>query len=153
MRRKKRPTDWRSKVVTEALSWIGTPHRHEAMLKGVGVDCARILIASYEAAGILPVGECRPPHYPRDYQLHRNPEYLSWIQKYCDKTEGQPLPGDIAVFHFGWGASHGGIVLAWPRIIHAYVGLGVIVSDVNESILRKKNGESRLAGVYRLRGE
>jgi len=143
---------WREKAVEEALTWKGTPHRHEAMVKGAGIDCARLLIVAYEAAGVLPVGACRPPHYPHDYQLHSNPKYLEWVQKYCDKTDEDPLPGDIAVFNFGRGPSHGGIVLAWPKIIHAYVGMGVIVSDINEAILCKKNGESRLVGIYRYRG-
>ena len=151
--KKKLPKNWRQIVVDEALSWKGTPHRHEAMVKGCGVDCARILIASYEAAGILKPGECRPPHYSHDFQLHQNPEYLNWIQKYCVKIDGDPLPGDIAVFNFGRGPSHGGIVIDWPRIVHAYVGLGVIVSNVNEAILCKNNGDSRLVGVYRVRGE
>lgn len=140
---------WRDKAVMEAQTWIRTPHRHEAMVKGVGVDCARLLIASYEVAGILTPGECRPPHYPQDYHLHRKPKYLEWVQKYCNKTEEAPLPGDVAVFQFGRGVSHGGIVLKWPLIIHAYVGMGVIISDINESILMDNCGQSRLRGIYR----
>lgn len=139
---------WREDVVKEALTWRGTPHIHEAMVKGAGVDCARILIACYEVAGILPVGECRPPHYSKDYHLHKEPKYLEWILKYCDKVD-DPLPGDIAVFWFGRGISHGGIVLEWPIIIHAYNGMGVIESNINESILLFNNGTSRLRGIYR----
>jgi cell wall-associated NlpC family hydrolase len=142
---------WRDDVVKEAMTWEGTPHRHEAMVKGVGVDCARILIAVYEATGVMPKGECRPPHYPQDYHLHKDPKYLEWVLKYCDKVE-EALPGDIAVFHFGRGISHGGIVLEWPIIIHAYTSLGVIRSSVEESLLLERNGKTRLRGIYRPKG-
>lgn len=143
---------WRDDVVREALTWEGTPHMHEAMIKGVGVDCARILIAVYEAAGVLPVGEVRPPHYPEDYHLHRDPQYLEWVARYCDPVTGDPLPGDVAVFYFGCGVAHGGIVMEWPIIIHAYKDMGVIRSNINESILLYNDGSSRLAGIYRPRG-
>jgi cell wall-associated NlpC family hydrolase len=29
----------RSAIVAEARTWIGTPYRHQASLKGVGCDC------------------------------------------------------------------------------------------------------------------
>lgn len=144
---------WREKAVAESLLWMRTPHRNGARVKGAGVDCAQILIAVYESAGVLDPGECNPGPYPADFALHRSDQsYLAWVEKYCDPVDGLPLPGDIAVFHFGRSVSHAGIVLEWPRIIHAYVGLGVIISDMNEAILCDKKGASRLKGIYRPRG-
>lgn len=145
---------WREKVIAEAGEWIGTPYHSGARIKGVGVDCGQLLIGVYGGAGSINYGECEPGYYPFDWHLHRSEEiYLSWVKKYCDITEDDPLPGDIAVFRFGRCVSHAGIVLAWPRIIHAYVGMGVIISDIREAILCTKSGESRIAGIYRYRGD
>ena len=30
-------------ILTEARSWIGTPYRHQASLKGIGCDCLGLL--------------------------------------------------------------------------------------------------------------
>jgi cell wall-associated NlpC family hydrolase len=43
----------RAMVVEEARSWAGTPFRHQARVKGVGVDCAQLVIAVGEAAGVM----------------------------------------------------------------------------------------------------
>ncbi len=145
--------NWRDAVICEAKTWLNTPYHSGAGLKGIGVDCGWLLIRVYESAGVVPVGDCDPGPYSPEWHLHRNEEkYLMWIQKYCEITESEPLPGDIAVFRFGRCISHGAIVLAWPRIIHAYVGMGVIMSDITESILLHPNGESRLCGIYRPKG-
>ena len=144
---------WRDDVVKEAMTWLRTPYHSGAKVKGVGVDCGQLLIGVYEGAGILPVGECNPGYYSPEWHLHRSEEkYLHWIKKYCDEISDEPLPGDIAVFQFGRCVSHAGIILGWPRIIHAYVGMGVIISDVSEAILIDNRGRSRLRGIYRVRG-
>ena len=31
-------------IVTEARTWVRTPYHHQARLKGVGVDCAGLVI-------------------------------------------------------------------------------------------------------------
>jgi cell wall-associated NlpC family hydrolase len=141
---------WRDDAIAEAKTWIKTPYHSGAKLKGVGVDCGQLLIGVYESAGIISRGDCEPGHYAFDWHLHRSEEkYLSWVKKYCDQIDGEPLPGDIAVFQFGRCVSHAGIVLEWPRIIHSYVGMGVIITDINEAILLDKRGQSRMRGIYR----
>jgi len=143
-----------SDVVTEARKWLGTPYHSGARIQGVGVDCGQLLIASFEAAGLISPGECSPGVYSPEWHLHRSEEkYLAWVQKYCDLIDGDPLPGDIAVFQFGRCISHAGIVTKWPLIIQACVDIGVIESNVNEALLLDSKGASRLRGVYRLRGE
>lgn len=145
---------WRQKVIAEARTWIGTSYHSNARLKGVGVDCGQLLIAVYEAAGVIPAGDCDPGTYSPEWHLHRSEEkYLHWVEKYCDIVEGDALPGDIAVFQYGRCVSHAGLVLAWPKIIHAYTGLGVIISSVQEALLLDKRGQTRLRGIYRPRGE
>ena len=142
-----------SNVVDEARKWLGTPYHSGARVRGVGVDCGQLLIAVFEAEGVLPAGGCEPGVYSPEWHLHRSEEkYLHWVQKYCDLIDGDPLPGDIAVFQFGRCVSHAGIVTKWPRIIHAYANYGVIESDIGEALLCEPNGKSRLRGVYRPRG-
>lgn len=143
---------WREQVVKEAGTWLGTPYHSGARLKGVGVDCGQLLIAVYEAVGLLPTGDCEPGQYSPEWHLHRSEEkYLNWVKRYCLATT-QPLPGDIAVFQYGRCISHAGIVVKWPQIIHAYVQLGVLVSKVDEALLADRRGVSRLRGIYRMKG-
>ena len=141
-----------SDVVGIARKYLNTSYHSGAKIKGTGIDCGWLLIAVYEDAGLLPIGECDPGYYSNEWHLHRSEEkYLGWIEKYCDVVEGDPLPGDIALFKFGRCVSHGGIITEWPYIIHAYVGMGVLVSSIKESLLCDKNGDSRLYGIYRVR--
>lgn len=43
----------RNAIVAEARSWLGTPFHHQAMVKGVGVDCAMLVRAVGETLGVL----------------------------------------------------------------------------------------------------
>lgn len=44
----------RADVVAEARAWIGTPYHHQARVRGVGVDCAGLVIGVARALGIVP---------------------------------------------------------------------------------------------------
>jgi len=53
-------------VVDAARAYIGTPYHQNAMLKGIGVDCATLLALSFQDAGVRhPDGwhENRPAGY------------------------------------------------------------------------------------------
>ncbi|GIK83128.1 MAG: peptidase [Alphaproteobacteria bacterium] len=39
----------RAAIVAEARSWIGTPYRHQASLKGAGADCLGLIRGIYRA--------------------------------------------------------------------------------------------------------
>lgn len=116
--------DLRARVVAEAETWLRTPYHHRARVKGGGVDCAQILVEVYAAVGLIEpfdTGE-----YPMDWMMHRDEErYLHWVKQYGHEID-QPKPGDIAVWKFGRSFSHGAIVAAWPRIIHAYRRDGMV---------------------------
>lgn len=116
----------RQAVLEAAVGWLGTPYHHRAMVKGAGVDCALLLAAVYRGV----TGEVQIPQYPPDWHLHRDEEkYLGVLLEHCRPVE-TPSPADIALFRFGRAYSHGAIVIAWPRLIHSYLGVGVeIVSD------------------------
>jgi NlpC/P60 family putative phage cell wall peptidase len=38
-----------SRVVSEALSWLGTPYRHQGARKGVGCDCIGLVRGVWQA--------------------------------------------------------------------------------------------------------
>lgn len=126
-------TDPRNRILTEALSWQGTPWLHQARIKGVGVDCLMFLAEVYEQAGLTPHADPRP--YPRDWHMHRADErFIEGVRGYADEVD-TPEPGDIAVFRFGRCYAHGAIVLAWPQVIHAYIGQGVRQADASTGVL------------------
>jgi len=127
----------RAAVVSEAMAWIGTPYHHHARIRGVGVDCAQILCAVYEAAGLVPHVET--DHYPTDWHLHRSDErYIGWLQRYARPlAENEaPQPGDIALFRFGRCYSHGAIHVPDGLLVHSYIRRGVILSRATEEPLQ-----------------
>lgn len=127
----------RAAVVAEALSWQATPYHHRARVKGVGVDCAQILIAVYAALGL--VAEIDPGEYPTDWHLHRSEElYQHWLQHAGAWRVDEALPGDVGLFQFGRTFSHGAICLGADVWIHAYLGRGVIVSRGEEDPLHTR---------------
>lgn len=110
----------REAVVAEARSWIGTPYHHAARLKGVGVDCAQIIAAVFENAGVVP--PIPIPRYPPDWHLNRSAErYMGIVLQHGREIAGPPQPGDIILLRFGRCFSHGGIVTDWPLMVHAWM--------------------------------
>lgn len=120
----------RAEVGAQAKSWLRTPYRHRAAVRGSGVDCARILIEVYADAGMIERFD--PGSYARDWHLHRGEErYLNTIERYArlvrpESTlsewleEGHTPPmGDILVWRIGRTFSHSAIVTDWPLAIHA----------------------------------
>lgn len=105
-------------VVSEATSWVGTPYVHMGRIKGVGVDCAQLLIAVYSAAEIVP--DFDPGTYTQDWYLHRSEElYQGFLVAYCERTT-DPQPGDIAAYRFGRTLSHAAIITEPGYMVHAY---------------------------------
>ncbi len=120
----------RAAVVAEARTWLGTPYHHEGRVKGVGVDCLQLLAGVFSAPSVGLIEKPLIPHYPWDWHLHRDAErYMEGLTRYTREIEAPPHPGDIVLFRFGRCFSHGGIVVKWPTIIHAYVGKGCVLED------------------------
>lgn len=118
----------RQKVVKEALTWLKTPYHHMGSVKGAGTDCGMLLLCVFENCGL--VSNIEIPYYPQDWHLHRSEEkYLHWVMKYAKEVHRDPLPGDIVLFKYGRCISHGGIVISWPQIIHAYFNAQAVVLD------------------------
>lgn len=111
-------------VVAEALSWVGTPYVHMGRIKGVGVDCAQLLIAVYAGAGVVP--NFVPENYTHDWYMHRSEElYLGHLMQFAAQVD-EPKPGDVAAYRFGRTVSHAAIVTEPDYIVHAYRPHGMV---------------------------
>lgn len=110
----------RAAIVAEARTWVRTPYHHCADKKGLGVDCAMILVRIYTGLKIAPPFDPRP--YAPQWYLHQGEEkYLGWIRQYCDQVEpGEEQPGDIAMYKFGRCVAHGTIIVDANYMIHAF---------------------------------
>lgn len=120
----------RALVVQVALTWERTPYHHNAMIKGVGVDCAMLVIAVFKEAGIV---EASQVNYLPQWFMHKGEEkYLTEVQKYADEiSEAQALPGDVVAYKMGRTFSHGAIIInpGWPAIIHAHQEARMVIQD------------------------
>jgi cell wall-associated NlpC family hydrolase len=126
----------RAAIVAEASSWLRTPYHHQGFMKGVGVDCAFLLSKVYSAVGLVPDIDPRP--YPPDWHMHRDAErYLGWVEKYAHEVQ-VALPGDVIVYKFGRCYAHGGVVVEWPIIVHAYRKVGCTTSRYDECDLANR---------------
>ncbi len=125
--------DVRTAIVAEARSWVGTPYHHHARIKGVGVDCAQILLAVYcDALQLVPsldVGE-----YSVQWHLHRSEElYLAWLTLAGAGRVDVPQPGDIAIYQFGRTYSHSAIHTGAGQVVHAYAGTTQLVIESDQA--------------------
>ena len=120
--------DERAAVVAEAMTWLGTPWRHMARLKGVGVDCANLPIAVYAACGLIE--DFTPPPYPRDWHIHmREERIVPILQRFAREIDpADQQPGDPLVYKIGRVYSHCALVIEPGRLgIHAAVNEGRVV--------------------------
>lgn len=124
----------REKIVSEAYSWLGTPYHHHGMVKGAGVDCAMILVAIYQAVGLLP-RDYDPRPYPHDWHMHRDAErYLQGVLQFGHEV-AEPEKGDVCVWKFGRTFSHGAVYVGDGLIIHSYIGRGVVLDEIGQAEL------------------
>jgi cell wall-associated NlpC family hydrolase len=114
----------RARVCEIAMSYLGTPYHNHGRVKGAGVDCATLLINVYSEAG--EIEDFDPGYYSPQFFMHRGePIYRDIVERFAREVEA-PLPGDVVMYWVGRQFAHGGIVLRWPRIIHAYKPAGKV---------------------------
>ncbi len=120
----------RSAIITEALSWVGTPYQHQMSIKGAGCDCLGLVRGIWrEFYGDEPMA--LPPYTP-DWAEKSKIETLKNAADEClQKIEiSQARPADILLFRMQAGvpAKHIAIVLDEDLIVHAYWGRAVTKS-------------------------
>ncbi|MCX5512115.1 peptidase P60 [Kaistia algarum] len=122
----------RDAIAVAALSWLGTPYRHQASLKGVGCDCLGLVRGVWrELYGEEPEA---PPRYTADWAEAQGRETLAEAAGRhltpVDPAEAQT--GDVLLFRWrpGLPAKHAGILIAPDRFIHAHDGAAVAPADL-----------------------
>jgi NlpC/P60 family putative phage cell wall peptidase len=124
-------TATRADVVAEARSWRRTPYRLAQDVKGVGVDCALLLLRVYADLGLIEPFDPRP--YPADWMLHRSEEKFLKIvlARAHEISPDQAEPGDVVLFRVARCFAHGGIItIAKPlTVVHAYSHAWQVVEE------------------------
>lgn len=140
------------RVIESARSWIGTPFRSQARVKGAGVDCVQMLAAIYQEV----CGKPLPlPHYrANSIWEHRGEEKLdNLLMRSCELIGSRwrdVRAGDILTFRYGKGlvATHAAIVAGRDAMIHAEAGCGV-----RETPMLTHYWIPRLSRIFRIEGE
>lgn len=132
----------RRAIVSEAMSWIGTPYVQQGDIKGAGVDCSMLLVRCWVDARIVDRFDPRP--YPPNWHMHHSTErYLDWMEHVGVEVD-TPKPGDVAIFMFGRCFSHGGVVVDNQQLVSASAGhKKVIRSGLNDAWLYYHAGKPR----------
>jgi NlpC/P60 family len=119
----------RARVVEVARSWISTPYHDNAMVKGHGVDCATLLVAVFQEAGLTAPIDI--PAYSPQWHLHRGEEkYMNEVLRHAKEiSQEDAQPGDVVLYRIGRLYAHGAIIVDWPvEVIHAEKAVGKVVS-------------------------
>jgi len=137
----------RRKVVVEAESFKGTPYIKNGRMKHVGVDCGTFPFLVYLAVGLIRPGEegifNDEAIVPRSQDWFANTKvdrYLAGVLRYADRViDGMSYPtlkadvGNLALTRCAGSKrfNHGGIVIRWPRVLHATAQGGVAEVDAS----------------------
>ncbi|HVY20481.1 MAG TPA: NlpC/P60 family protein [Bauldia sp.] len=123
----------RDAIVAEALSWLGTPYRHQASLKGVGCDCLGLLRGVWRAVeGAEP--EAAPAYTP-DWAEASGTETLALAagRHMTPVDVAEARVGDVVLFRWreNLPAKHAAILVAPGRMIHAQQGAAVATATLS----------------------
>ena len=133
------PEGTKKKVVAETLTWIGTPYHHQARVKGIGVDCAQLLVGVALGAGLISEAEAAqvPMNYSVEWNIHNREEVMLGILEDmgCKPVVGIPKPGDIIAFKVGRAHGHLGIIVTSTEFVHAELQ-GSIKGSENGKVVR-----------------
>jgi NlpC/P60 family putative phage cell wall peptidase len=116
-----------SRLVAEARSWIGTPYRHQASLKGVGCDCLGLLRGVWR--GVMGAEPEPPPPYSPDWAEAGADTLVAAARKHLIEIGRMEFaPGDVLLFRWrdNLPAKHCAIATAPDTMIHAHDGAVVV---------------------------
>ena len=115
-------------IVVLARTWIGTPYRHQASLKGVGCDCLGLLRGVWREA-LGPELEAAPPYaasWAESAPPGRDP-LAEAAGRHLVPAAGPPQAGDVLLFRFraSLPARHCALATGAGTMIHAHDGAAV----------------------------
>jgi NlpC/P60 family putative phage cell wall peptidase len=115
-----------SRVIIEAQSWIGTPYRHQASLKGIGCDCLGLLRGVWRGVmGGEP--ELVPPYSPDWAEAGADTLVAAARRHFVEIDLSTFEPGDVLLFRWRdkLPAKHCAIATSRDTMIHAHDGASV----------------------------
>lgn len=109
--------------VAEARSWLSTPFRHMGREKGLGADCAGVILGSAAAVGLT---DFQPAAYPPAIDAAMLTEQLGRVARRLEPEEVEK-PGDLLQFEVSGQAQHLGLFTGADSFIHAWETAGMVV--------------------------
>ena len=120
----------RNIIITEALSWVGTPYHLRGMIKGVGCDCATFILCVMINCGIFSEDTSQQINQlSNDWWKNTTEErYLAQVLRYAGKVAQSicyqstvTQPGNIVLGKVAGSRvyNHGAIIVKWPMAVHA----------------------------------
>lgn len=134
-------------IVKAARSWLGTPYLHQARLKGIGVDCAGLVIGVANELGISNFDVS-------DYGMQPDPAKMGdYLSSHLDRIPiTQLCEGDILWLRVEEDPQHLAIVTAMlPRIMIAHAFAFPAVQKCVEHGAGNY-WQDRITACYRYRG-
>lgn len=132
-------------IVAAARSWIGTPYRHQASLKGVGCDCLGLLRGVWREV-VGPEPEATPP-YSGDWAEAGGGDLLTAAasRHLIEVARADLAAGDVLFFRYRQDlpAKHCAIATGPDAMVHAHQGAAVA------EVAIRPWWDRHLAGVFR----
>lgn len=117
----------RDRIVAAARSWIGTPYRHQASLRGLGCDCLGLVRGVWrEVIGPEPFRV--PPYTPDWAEAHGRETLAEAAGLYLTGIDpAAARAGDVVLLRWraGLPAKHCAILTGPASFIHAHDGAAV----------------------------
>ncbi|KQZ94203.1 peptidase P60 [Mesorhizobium sp. Root157] len=134
-----------NQTVAEALSWVGTPYRHQAASKGVGCDCLGLIRGVWRSLYGRDLET--PAAYAPDWAESSGEErlLLGARRNFRTRDANEFAAGDLLIFRWRQHlpAKHAGIAVSPDHFVHAYQGGGLVVKSALVPQWRQ-----RIAGVF-----
>ncbi len=142
----------REQIVAEARTWLDTRFKHQARIKGVGVDCLNLVIGVATTLSLVE-SNFRWENYPEYHGYGKSPNgklLLSGCERFMDRIPVESIkPGDILIMRFVDEPQHFVIVtqtVPTPYILHAYAQVRMVKEHRMDDTWR-----SRVIAAYRFR--
>jgi len=120
-------------IVALAQSWIGTPYRHQASVRGVGCDCLG-LVRGIWREGVGPEPQAVPAYSPDWAEAGLHEDLLEAARRHMIARDKEAFgAGDVLLFRWRphLPAKHAGIAVSPTRMIHAQDGACVCEVPIN----------------------
>ena len=117
----------RAAIVAEARSWLGTPYRHQASLKGVGADCLGLVRGVWRALQ-GPEPEAAGPYSADWAEVGGRERLAEAARRHLLEVRPEAMrSGDVLLFRWRahLPAKHAAILSGPTTMIHAHDGARV----------------------------